>query len=619
MTKITSAGDLQSIAKAYNDAKAGFSHHIYTCGGGACVSSGCIATRDAVAEYLKEKNLTPTCGATFTGCMGLCSLGPVMIVEPEGTFYIHVTPEKACEIIDRHVIGGQIVEEYTYRDPETGKHIPAMKDIPFFANQVKIALRNCGVVDFASVESYIANGGFTAIAKALGMERADVVEEMKASGLRGRGGAGFPTGVKWEAGFKQQAEQKYIVCNADEGDPGAFMDRSVLESDPFGLIEGMMIAGYAIGASKGYVYVRAEYPIAVERLNAAIDQCREAALLGGNILGSGFQFDLEVRIGAGAFVCGEETALMHSVEGKRGEPAQKPPFPFEKGLFGCPTIINNVETLANVPEIINRGAEWFASYGEGRSKGTKVFALAGDIVNTGIAEVPMGCSLRDLIFKVGGGLPGGLRFKAVQLGGPSGGCITADYLDTPVTYEALTALGAIMGSGGAIVMSRNTCMVDTARFFLDFIQDESCGKCVPCRIGTKRMLEILHRITGGRGTMQDISDLEDLAMDIKDTAMCGLGQTAPNPVLSTLKYFRQEYIDHIQRHKCEAFVCAAMVKYRIDADKCRGCTLCKRNCPADAIAGEVRRPHSIDPAKCVSCGACASNCKFGAIEKYSGE
>ncbi len=619
MTKITSIADLQSVAKAYNDAKAQYTHHIYTCGGGACISSGCIATRDAVEEYLKEKNLTQTCGATFTGCMGLCALGPVMIVQPEGTFYVRVTPERAREIIDKHVIGGQIVTPYTYFDKKTGRHIPAMKDIPFFANQVKIALRNCGVVDFASLESYVANDGFTAILKALSMSPMEVVEEIKASGLRGRGGAGFPTGVKWEAGQKQQAEQKYIVCNADEGDPGAFMDRSVLESDPFGLIEGMMIAAYAIGADKGYVYVRAEYPIAVERLNEAINQCYAAGLLGKGIFSGAFSFDLEVRIGAGAFVCGEETALMHSVEGRRGEPSQKPPFPFEKGLFGSPTIINNVETLANVPAILNNGWQWFSSYGEGKSKGTKVFALAGDIVNTGIAEVPMGCSLRDLVYKVGGGLPKGMHFKAVQLGGPSGGCITAAHLDTPVTYEALTALGAIMGSGGAIVMSENTCMVDTARFFLDFIQDESCGKCVPCRIGTRRMLDILHRITGGRGTMQDLEDLEALSYNIRDCAMCGLGQTAPNPVLSTLKYFRQEYIDHIQNHRCAALVCSALVHYRIDPDKCKGCTMCKRNCPTGAILGEVRQTHMINESVCISCGVCAQNCKFGAISRYSGD
>ena len=556
---IKNIGDLLEIASAYQAEREGFPHHVYVCGGGGCISSNCIQTRDALVEYLTEKELTDTVGTTFTGCMGLCALGPVMVVEPEGVFYVKVTPQMAREIVDRHILGGQIVEEYTFYDPNLKKHIPYKKDIPFFSEQVQIALRNCGHVDFSSLESYIAAGGFSALGKALTeMDRAAVVNEMKLSGLRGRGGGGFPTGVKWEAGMKAPGEQKYIICNADEGDPGAFMDRSLIESDPFGLIEGMMIGAYAIGANMGFVYVRAEYPIAVERLSAAITLAREAGLLGKHILGTDFDFDLEVRIGAGAFVCGEETALMHSVEGKRGEPSQKPPFPFERGLYGCPTIINNVETFANVPAIIDRGAEWFASYGVGKSKGTKVFALAGDIVNAGIAEVPMGIPLGDLIFKIGGGIPKGKSFKAAQIGGPSGGCITKEYLNTSVDYDTLTSLGAIMGSGGLIVMSEDTCMVDTARFFLDFIQDESCGKCVPCRIGTKRMLEILERITRGEGQDGDIEALEELAHNIKETAMCGLGQTAPNPVLSTLQYFAREYEEHIQDHRCEAGVCSSM-------------------------------------------------------------
>ena len=555
---IKNSGDLKTIADAYKGERAGYAHHVYVCGGGGCVSSGCIATRDATSAFVEAHNLTNSVGITFSGCMGLCALGPVMYIEPEGAFYVKVTPAIAEEILNKHLIGGQIAEEYTYFDKAAGKHIPLMKDIPFFSHQVKTALRNCGKVDFTSIDSYIAEGGFEGLAKALDTGREAVIDQMKISGLRGRGGGGFPTGIKWEAGYKAAGDQKYIICNADEGDPGAFMDRSLIESDPYNLIEGMMIGAFAIGANMGYVYVRAEYPIAVERLNAAINTARECGILGKNIFGSKFDFDLEVRIGAGAFVCGEETALMHSVEGQRGEPSQKPPFPFESGLFGCPTIINNVETFANVPAIITRGGEWFASYGVGKSKGTKVFALSGDIVNSGIAEVPMGISVGDLVFDVGGGIPKGKRFKAVQIGGPSGGCVTRPYLNTSVDYDSLTALGAIMGSGGFVVMSEDTCMVDTARFFLDFIQDESCGKCVPCRIGTKRMLEILERITKGEGKPEDLEALDELAHNIKETAMCGLGQTAPNPVLSTLHYFMQEYEEHIKEHKCVAGVCSNM-------------------------------------------------------------
>ncbi len=551
--------DLENIKKSFNERKAEYKQRIYVCGGGGCISSNCIQTRDAVVQCLKENQLDETVDVVFTGCMGTCAVGPVIYIEPDDVFYTKVTAKKAYEIVESHIIDGKILADYTFYDNNLQRHIPHLRDIPFFAEQVQIALRNCGKIDFASIDNYIARDGYAAIAKAVtSMTPAEVVEEVKKSGLRGRGGGGFPTGVKWEAGMNAKGDQKYIVCNADEGDPGAFMDRSLLEGDPHGIIEGMMLGGYAIGANMGYVYVRAEYPIAVERLGDAINEARKQGILGKNIFGSNFSFDLEIRIGAGAFVCGEETALMASVEGERGEPKQKPPFPFERGLYGCPTIINNVETYANVPAIINKGADWFASYGVGKSKGTKVFALAGDIVNTGLVEVPMGISLGDLIYKIGGGIRGGKRFKAAQVGGPSGGCLTKEYLNTSVDYESLTALGAIMGSGGLIVMSEDTCMVDTARFFLDFIQDESCGKCTPCRLGTKRMLEILQRITKGEGTEEDIAALEELSYTIKDTAMCGLGQTAPNPILSTLKNFRHEYEEHILDKHCVAGVCSTM-------------------------------------------------------------
>ncbi|MCL1964545.1 MAG: FAD-dependent oxidoreductase [Firmicutes bacterium] len=556
---VKTKGDLQKTREDVRAAREAYTKHVFVCGGGGCVSTGCMDTKAAVEEYLRNTELAQTVGMTFTGCMGLCAFGPVMLVEPEGVFYVNVTPQKAKEILYHHIGHGKIMEEYTYYDQNAKRHIPLMKDIPFFSQQIKIALRNCGRIDFSSLDEYIAEGGFSALAKALTeMDRKAVVEEIKRSGLRGRGGAGFPTGIKWEAGMNAPGGQKYIACNADEGDPGAFMDRSLIESDPFGLMEGLMIGAYAIGASKGFVYVRAEYPIAVERLGHAIRLAREAGLLGEKILGTKFAFDLEVRIGAGAFVCGEETALMSSVEGKRGEPAQKPPFPFESGLYGCPTIINNVETLANVPAIIDKGADWYAALGVGKSKGTKVFALAGDIINAGIAEVPMGIPLGDLIFKIGGGIPKGKAFKAAQIGGPSGGCLTKEHLNTSVDYETLTSLGAIMGSGGLIVMGEDTCMVDTARYFLDFIQDESCGKCVPCRIGTKRMLEILERITRGEGTEEDVKSLRELSHNIGQTAMCGLGQSAPNPVLSTLQYFGREYEEHIHDHRCEAGVCSSM-------------------------------------------------------------
>jgi NADH:ubiquinone oxidoreductase subunit F (NADH-binding) len=529
-------------------------------------------------------------------------------------FYCNMTPEKIVQVVDKHLIGGNIVMDYTFLDENTGEHIPYMKDIPFFKDQVKIALRNCGTIDYDSIEEYISRGGYFAFQKAVEtLGRQGVYEELKASGLRGRGGAGFPTGTKWESGYNAVGDQKYIVCNADEGDPGAFMDRSILEGDPHSIIEAMMLGGYTIGANKGYVYVRAEYPIAVERLSEAIETARAFGLLGENILGTGFSFDVEIRIGAGAFVCGEETALLNSIEGKRGEPRQKPPYPFQKGLFGCPTIINNVETLANVPAIILNGAEWYAAYGVGRSKGTKVFALAGDIRYSGIIEIPMGMHMGDIVYTIGGGLKGGHAFKAIQSGGPSGGCLTKDHLDVSVDYESLSAMGAIMGSGGLIVMDEHTCMVDTARYFMDFVQDESCGHCVPCRIGTKRMLELLQKIVSGKGEAGDLDALEILANTVKDTAMCGLGQTAPNPVLTTLKYFREEYEAHVLHKTCPAHVCRDMMTYVIEPEKCRGCTLCARNCPMGAISGSVKEPHVIDKEKCSRCGTCISNCKFGAI------
>ena len=561
LNKLKSFEDLLKVKEAYIEKQKGFEHTVLVCGGAGCISSHCKEVQDSLAHALESNGLVGKVNVMVTGCMGTCAAGPVLLVEPEGIFYTEMNPDKVEDMVSRHLVQREVCEEYTFYDNEQHCHIPKLEDISFFKEQVRIALRNCGRMEFSSLEAYISRDGYGAIARALRqMKPADVVDTLKASGLRGRGGAGFPTGVKWEAGMKAVSEdgRKFMVCNADEGDPGAFMDRSLLEGDPHGIIEGMMLGGYAIGAAKGYVYVRAEYPIAVERLSNAIEQAREAGLLGENILGSGMDFDLEIRIGAGAFVCGEETSLLASIEGKRGEPRQKPPFPFEKGLFDCPTIINNVETLANVAPIILNGAEWYRQFGTEKSSGTKVFALAGDIVNAGIIEVPMGILLGDIIYKIGGGIMGGKKFKAIQSGGPSGGCLTREHLNTPVDYESLAALGAIMGSGGLVVMNEDTCMVDTARYFMDFIRDESCGKCLPCRNGTKRMLEILERITEGKGKEGDLELLEELAETIKQTAMCGLGQTAPNPVLSTLKYFRHEYETHIFDKHCEAGVCAEL-------------------------------------------------------------
>ena len=556
---VKSADDLKNIKKSFREKAGKFKYRAMICSGAGCISSNSYTVRDALIEELEKNSLKDEVCVTETGCMGSCDIGPVMLVYPDGVFYTKLSADDIPEIVNSHFINGSIKLDKTYYDRKTESYIPYINDIDYFKAQVKIALKNCGNIAYSSLEEFIANDGYGAIAKILSkMSPEAVIDEMKKSGLRGRGGGGFPTGVKWEAGLKAPGDNKYIVCNADEGDPGAFMDRSILEGDPHTLIEGMMIGGYAIGADKGYVYVRAEYPTAIERLEMAIEKARDAGILGKDIMGKGFNFDLEIRIGAGAFVCGEETALMASIEGERGEPRQKPPFPFQRGLFGKPTIINNVETFANVPSIIFNGSEWFAGYGTEKSKGTKVFALAGDINNTGIAEVPMGTSLGDVIFGIGGGVPGNKQFKAAQTGGPSGGCITKKNLNTPIDYDSLIKLGAIMGSGGLIVMDEDTCMVDVARFFMEFVQDESCGKCVPCRVGTKKMLEILERITQGKGEEGDIELLEEMAEMVKEMSVCGLGQTAPNPILSTIKNFREEYEEHIKYKYCRAGVCSDM-------------------------------------------------------------
>ena len=602
--------------------------HVLICGGTDCTSSHSHEVINKLAEELKSKGLEDEIKIVQTGCFGLCALGPVMIIYPEGTFYSCVTVDDVPEIVDEHLIKGRIVQRLVYND--TGDKEPLDKSVPvslsetgFYKKQHRVALRNCGVINPESIDEYIAMDGYFALAKVLKeMTPDDVIKCISDSGLRGRGGGGFPTGRKWSFAKASAGDKKYVVCNADEGDPGAFMDRSVLEGDPHSIIEAMAIAGYAIGADEGFVYVRAEYPIAVKRLSIAIEQAREYGLLGKNIFGSDFSFELHIRLGAGAFVCGEETALMTSIEGNRGEPRPRPPFPAVKGLFGKPTVENNVETFANIPQIILQGPEWFASMGTATSKGTKVFALGGKIKHTGLVEIPMGTTLREIIEDIGGGIPDGKKFKAAQTGGPSGGCIPASLIDTEVDYDNLVAIGCMMGSGGLIVMDEDTCMVDMAKFFLEFTVDESCGKCTPCRIGTRRLLELLNKITDGNGTLEDIDRLEELCNYIRQNSLCGLGQTAPNPVLATLKFFREEYIAHVVDKKCPAGVCKNLLTYVIDQDKCIGCGKCAKNCPADTIfktdyvaPGHKLASYTIDPAKCVKCGACLSGCKFGAISK----
>ncbi|MBQ9267400.1 MAG: NADH-quinone oxidoreductase subunit NuoF [Clostridia bacterium] len=588
--------------------------HILVCGGTGCTSSHSAKIIEKLNAHIKEKQIENV-RVIRTGCFGLCAKGPIIIVRPEDTFYAMATEDDVEEIIEKHILNGEIVERLLCKDVDGGT-VKRLDELNFYKKQKRIVLKNCGMIDPENIDEYIAFDGYKALEKVLtSMTPEQVIEEVKASGLRGRGGAGFPTGKKWEFTKMAVGDQKYVACNADEGDPGAFMDRSVLEGDPHTVVEAMAIAAYAIGANKGYVYVRAEYPIAVHRLQIAIDQAREYGILGKNIFGTDFSFDLEIRLGAGAFVCGEETALMESVEGHRGEPRTRPPFPANKGLFGKPTLLNNVETYANITQIILNGAEWFSSIGTETSKGTKVFAVGGNINNVGLVEVPMGTTLREIIFDIGGGIPNGRKFKAAQTGGPSGGCIPAEHLDTPIDYESLAVIGSMMGSGGLIVMDDSKCMVGIAKFFLDFTVDESCGKCPPCRIGTKRMYEILERITSGKGEEGDVEKLEKLAKNIKASSLCGLGQSAPNPVLSTIRYFRDEYEAHIKEKKCPAGECKAMTKVMIDKEKCRGCSICSKNCPVNAISGELKSPFEIDQNKCIKCGVCIAKCPFKAISR----
>ncbi len=591
--------------------------HVLICGGTGCVSSGSQTLMKEFETHLNKNNLQNEVKLVQTGCFGLCAQGPIVVVYPEGAMYTMVKIEDVKEIVEEHLLKGRIVkrllEKTTAEDVDIAK---SLDNVEFFSRQLRIALRNCGIINPELIEEYIAFDGYKALAKAVTeMTPEQVIDTVKKSGLRGRGGGGFPTGLKWEFTYKANDDQKYVCCNADEGDPGAFMDRSVLEGDPHSVIEAMALAGYAVGANQGFIYVRAEYPIAVKRLNIAIGQAKEYGLLGKNIFGTDFCFDLEIRLGAGAFVCGEETALMTSIEGKRGEPRPRPPFPAVKGLWQKPTLLNNVETYANIPPIILKGADWFAGIGTEKSKGTKVFAIGGKINNTGLVEVPMGTTLREVVYDIGGGIPDGKKFKAAQTGGPSGGCIPASHIDVPIEYDSLIQLGSMMGSGGLIVMDETTCMVDIAKFFLEFTVDESCGKCPPCRIGTKRMLEILEKITNGHGTEEDITKLEILAKNIKASALCGLGQTAPNPVLSTLRYFRDEYLAHVNDRKCPAGVCKSMMQYVISVDRCKSCGICAKACPVGAISGEKKVPYVIDQEKCIKCGACMEKCPFKAIFK----
>ena len=590
--------------------------HVLVCGGTGCTSSNSQKIIEAMEAEIAAKGLQDEVQVIRTGCFGLCALGPIMIVYPEGCFYSEVKVEDVPEIVEEHLLKGRMVKRLLYSETVTPQEIKGLNDTNFYKKQERVALKNCGVINPENIDEYIAYDGYMALAKCLTeLTPAEVIQIVKDSGLRGRGGGGFPTGLKWSFTAANQADQRYVVCNADEGDPGAFMDRSVLEGDPHCIIEAMTICGYATGATEGYIYVRAEYPIAVARLQIAINQAKEMGFLGKDIFGSGFDFDLHVKLGAGAFVCGEETALMTSIEGNRGEPRPRPPYPAVKGLFGKPTTENNVETFANIPAIIRNGAEWFASMGTEKSKGTKVFALGGKITNTGLVEIPMGTTLREIIEEIGGGIPGGKKFKAAQTGGPSGGCIPAHLMDTPIDYDNLTAIGCMMGSGGLIVMDEDNCMVDIAKFFLDFTVDESCGKCTPCRVGTKRLREMLDKITDGKATLEDLDELEALCHYIKDNSLCGLGQTAPNPVLATLKFFREEYEAHVVEKRCPAGVCKNLLSYSIIPDLCKGCTACARKCPVGAISGTVKEVHTIDGEKCIKCGVCMDTCKFKAIIK----
>ncbi len=595
----------------------GYRKQVLVCGGTGCQSSHSMDVLKALKDELAAQGIADEVLVVRTGCFGLCSLGPIVIVYPEGAFYSQATPEGIKRIVDEHLVKGEICKDLLYKETvhEDGSII-SLYETNFYRKQKRIALRNCGVIDPEDIEEYIATEGYQALYKVLNsMTPDEVVKEVLDSGIRGRGGAGFPTGRKWMFTKDAPGDVKYVACNADEGDPGAFMDRSILEGDPHAVIEAMTIASYAVGAHQGYVYVRAEYPVAVHRLQIALDQAREYGLLGKNILGKGHDFDIEIRLGAGAFVCGEETALLTSIEGNRGEPRPRPPFPAVKGLFGKPTLLNNVETYANIAQIIRKGAAWYSAMGTEKSKGTKVFALGGKITNVGLVEIPMGTTLREIIEEIGGGIPEGKAFKAAQTGGPSGGCIPAQHIDTPIDYESLAALGSMMGSGGLIVMDEDNCMVDVSKFYLNFTVDESCGKCTPCRVGTRKLLQLLEKITEGKGEMEDLEKIQDLATHMKSSSLCALGQSAPNPVLSTLQYFGDEYLAHIKDKKCPAGVCKNLLQYEIVADKCKGCTLCARNCPAGAITGTVKNPHVIDTDKCIKCGVCMSNCKFGAIIK----
>ncbi len=593
-----------------------FRSHILVCGGTGCSSSGSQDVQKVLRDEIAKRNLDKEILVVQTGCHGMCEMGPIVVVYPEGTFYCRVQASDVPELVEEHIVKGRPVQRLLYSVPEDASRVPFYKDIPFYGKQHRIALKNCGYINPDNIEEYIARGGYEGLGKALtSMTSAQVIDEVKASGLRGRGGGGFPTGLKWSFAAKSPGPKKYVICNADEGDPGAFMDRSLIEGDPHAIIEGMMIGAYAIGADEGYVYCRAEYPLAIERLKTAIAQAEEFGLMGTDVLGTGFNFTLHIKEGAGAFVCGEETALMGSIEGRRGMPMPRPPFPAVHGLWGKPTNINNVETWANVAQIIVNGGAWYASMGTEKSKGTKVFALTGKVKHTGLVEVPMGISLREIIFDIGGGILNDRKFKAVQIGGPSGGCLTEEHLDLPVSYESLTGAGAIMGSGGMVVMDEDNCMVDVAKFFLEFTQRESCGKCVPCREGTKHMLLLLEKITSGRGTMEDISTLEQLAEMVREMSLCGLGQTAPNPVITTLRYFRDEYEAHIRDKRCPSHACTALLRYEIDPETCKRCGLCAKNCPVSCISGSRQEPYRIDQEKCIRCGTCFQKCPFGAIGK----